>query len=77
VAVLDATVIIPTFNRADLLRQTLSGLTRQDCGSFDVVVVDDGSTDDTEQVAAAYADRLPIRYLFQPDLGHRVAATRN
>jgi glycosyltransferase involved in cell wall biosynthesis len=77
VALLDATVIIPTFDRADLLEQTLSGLTRQDCSSFDVVVADDGSTDDTEQVVAAYAGRMPIRYLFQPDLGHRVAATRN
>jgi glycosyltransferase involved in cell wall biosynthesis len=77
VAVLDATVIIPTFNRADLLQQTLFGLTRQDCTSFDVVVVDDGSTDDTQQVVAAFADRLTVRYSFQPDLGHRVAAARN
>ncbi|HVQ90747.1 MAG TPA: glycosyltransferase [Mycobacteriales bacterium] len=77
VVVLDATVIIPTFDRADLLQQTLSGLTRQDCRSFEVVVADDGSTDGTDQVVAAFADRLPIRYLFQPDLGHRVAAARN
>lgn len=76
-AVFDATVIIPTYNRADLLEQTLFGLTRQDSTSFEVVVADDGSTDDTQQVATAFADQLLIRYLFQPDLGHRVAAARN
>jgi glycosyltransferase involved in cell wall biosynthesis len=77
VAVLGATVIIPTYNRAELLRQTLVGLTRQDCTDFEVVVADDGSSDDTEEVVGTFADRLPVRHLFQPDLGYRVAAARN
>jgi len=72
-----ATVVIPTYNRAELLRQTLVGLTRQDCADFEVVVVDDGSRDDTERVVAAFTGRLEISYRFQEDLGCRVAAARN
>ena len=40
-------VIIPTFNRAALLRETLKSVFAQTCTDFEVVVVDDGSTDQT------------------------------
>src|SRR5215510_6541262 len=40
-------VIIPTFNRADLLASTLESVFAQRCKEFEVIVVDDGSTDGT------------------------------
>lgn len=40
-------VIIPTFNRAELLRQTLESVWRQTFTDYEVIVVDDGSTDET------------------------------
>ncbi|SBW22959.1 hypothetical protein FDG2_3361 [Candidatus Protofrankia californiensis] len=72
-------VIVPTYNRAELLDLTLAALAEQTVPSdrFEVLVVDDGSTDDTEAVAKAYASRLDLRYFFQPDEGYRVAAARN
>lgn len=51
-------VLIPTWNRAHLLRKTLDSLTEQDYPSdrWEIVVGDDGSTDDTARVCAEYAD---------------------
>jgi len=51
-------VAIHTYNRADLLPETLDGVLRQSLAPGQIVVVDDGSTDQTEQVVAAYGDRL-------------------
>jgi glycosyltransferase involved in cell wall biosynthesis len=72
-------VIIPTYNRARLLGYTLDSLVRQDLprDDFEVLVVDDGSTDSTETVVHSYRGRLAIRYFFQPDEGFRAAAARN
>jgi len=62
---IDTSVVIPTHNRAPLLDRVLESFARQTAGrsSFEVVLVDDGSTDDTEAVSSAYTDRLDIRYL--------------
>ena len=72
-------VIIPTYNRAELLARTLDSLVRQDLprSEFEVLVVDDGSSDHTAELAASYQDRLELRYFFQPDEGWRVAQARN
>ena len=72
-------VIIPTYNRSGLLRRTLDSLTRQSLPAteFEVLVVDDGSGDDTAEVAASFRDRLDLSYFFQPDEGWRVAQARN
>ncbi|MCX5394025.1 glycosyltransferase [Streptomyces sp. NBC_00094] len=72
-------VIVPTYDRAELLRHTLESLTRQSVGrdAFEVLVVDDGSRDDTRQLVAGYEDRLDLRYFFQEDEGYRVAKARN
>ena len=72
-------VIIPTYNRAELLRRTLDSLAGQQLPrtSFEVLVVDDGSSDHTAELVAGYRDRLDLRYFFQPDEGWRVAQARN
>lgn len=72
-------VIIPTYNRLELLRLTLESLTRQDLGTgaFEVLVVDDGSSEPTAEVIAAFERRLRVRYFYQPDEGFRAAAARN
>jgi glycosyltransferase involved in cell wall biosynthesis len=73
------TVVIPTYNRAELLRHTLDSLAGQDLvrDRFEVLVVDDGSSDSTAQVVDGFRDRLDVRYFFQPDEGWRVAQARN
>jgi glycosyltransferase involved in cell wall biosynthesis len=72
-------VIIPTYNRAELLRRTLDSLTSQDLPGtdFEVLVIDDGSSDDTAQLVESYRDRMDLHYFFQPDEGWRVARARN
>ncbi len=62
-------VIIPTRNRAELLRGALEALSRQTRVPDEVIVVDNGSTDHTRQVAGQFSGRLPLRYLFEPTPG--------
>jgi len=55
------TVAIPTYNRAELLRQTLAGIARQEFppDDFEVLVVDNNSRDGTAAVVAAFAGARP------------------
>jgi SET family sugar efflux transporter-like MFS transporter len=72
------TVVVPTYNRAELLRHTLASLARQRLPQrYEVIVVDDGSTDTTAETAMGFRNRLDLTYVFQEDLGYRVAAARN
>ncbi|MGH9797079.1 MAG: glycosyltransferase family 2 protein [Candidatus Polarisedimenticolia bacterium] len=66
-------VIIPAYNRADLLPATLESVFAQGWREFEIVVVDDGSTDGTAALLASYGDR--IRWVAQQNRG--VAAARN
>ena len=50
----DVSVIIPTFNRATLISETIDSILGQTRAPSEVIVVDDGSTDDTESVVARY-----------------------
>ncbi len=49
-------VIIPTYNRADLVSKTIASLLEQTYKNFELIVVDDGSTDNTKEVIAAITD---------------------
>jgi glycosyltransferase involved in cell wall biosynthesis len=66
-------VVIPTYNRAHLLPQALESVFAQEEKDFEILVVDDGSTDDTEAVLARYEGR--VRVLRQKNSGP--AAARN
>jgi hypothetical protein len=69
--------LICTFNRAELLRGTLESLCRQTLPpeDFEVVVVDDGSSDPTRQVLAEFQSRLPLIASAQRNAG--LASARN
>jgi glycosyltransferase involved in cell wall biosynthesis len=60
-------VVVPTYNRAQYLRKALESVLTQDCQDFDIIVVDDGSTDTTAQVLATFGDK--IRILHQENKG--------
>ena len=51
-------VVIPTYNRAELLRGALGSVLRQEFKDFEVIVVDDGSTDDLSSVIEEFRDRV-------------------
>ena len=54
-------VIIPTYNRAGLISETLDSVLAQTWGDYEIVVVDDGSEDDTAGVLAEFGGRVIYR----------------
>lgn len=55
------TVVVPTYNRAHLLPQTLDSLRAQTLAPTEIIVVDDGSTDDTASVVGRYQGMTYLR----------------
>jgi len=71
------TVFTPTYNRAHTLHRVYESLQRQTFRDFEWLIVDDGSTDDTREVVAAWdSATFPIRYLWQENAGKHVAFNR-
>ncbi len=72
------TVLTPTFNRAHTLPRVWESLRAQTFGSFEWVVVDDGSADGTANLVAGWAAQapFPVRYLRQENKGKHVAMNR-
>lgn len=64
-------VVVPTYNRCDALEQCMERLEKQEWKDFEVILVDDGSTDPTEMWVAKYLERTPlaVRYLRQTNSG--------
>lgn len=62
-------VIIPTYNRAKYLSSCLESLSTQTFKNFEVIISDDGSTDNTKEVVQQYSDRLQIRYIYSENFG--------
>jgi glycosyltransferase involved in cell wall biosynthesis len=67
-------VIIPTYNRAQYVCEAVESVLAQTYQDFEIIVVDDGSTDDTEERLRPYMDR--IRYARQANAGPSVARNR-
>lgn len=59
------TVFTPTYNRAHTLVRTYESLCRQTCDDFEWLIIDDGSTDNTEEVVKGWLQekKIPIRYI--------------
>lgn len=67
-------VIIPTFNRSRLVVNAIRSALCQTYRDYEIIVVDDGSTDDTPEALKPYMHC--IRYVYQPNLGASVAQNR-
>ena len=66
-------VIIPNYNHARFLGDAISSVLNQTYKNFDVIVVDDGSTDNSREVAEKFDDK--IHYIYQDNAG--LSAARN
>ena len=62
------TVVMPTYNQAKFLREAIDSLLAQTFRDFELIIVNDGSTDDTEAIVKSYADPR-IKYLKKPNGG--------
>ena len=66
-------IVIPTYNRAGFVREAITSVLQQDYPDVDLIVVDDGSRDDTAAVVSGFGPA--VRYLYQENRG--VSAARN
>ena len=67
-------VILPTYNRAELLRRAVNSVLAQTYPNWELIIWDDGSTDTTREIVSSYKDDR-IKYFF--DMNHGVAYARN
>lgn len=67
-------VIIPTYNRVHIIRRAIDSVLAQTFKDFELIIVDDGSTDNTEEIVSSYADTRII-YHYQSNSG--VCTARN
>ena len=67
-------VIIPAYNAASFVQETIKSVLDQTFHDFELIVVDDGSTDQTSEIIKKYKDKR-IRYFFKSNSG--VSETRN
>jgi len=61
-------VVIPTYNRSAKIKKTIDSLIKQSFKEFEVIVVDNGSDDDTREVIESYHD-MRLKYIYQEGSG--------
>ena len=62
-------IIIPLYNRPDEIRELLETLTQQTYKQFEVLVIEDGSTNDAAGIVKGFADKLDLKYFVKPNTG--------
>lgn len=69
-------VVIPSYNRAQYIPATLDSVLAQSFEDFEIVFVDDGSTDETKSILDSYIQKDPrVRYIWQENSERAVART--
>ncbi len=66
-------IIIPVYNRPSEIKELLDSLTKQYFGDFEVILVEDGSTQKCDEIASEYAGQLTIKYFFKENAGQGFA----
>lgn len=62
-------VIIPTYNRSKELSKALESLINQKFTDFEIIICDDGSTDDTKTIIESYRSKLRLEYYYENNWG--------
>lgn len=62
-------IIIPLYNRPQEIDELLTTLTKQTYTQFEVLVIEDGSTNDAKAIVDKYANTLDVKYFFKPNEG--------
>lgn len=66
-------IIIPVYNRIDEVDDLLNSLAAQKCKDFEVIIVEDGSTNPCNEIVASYSDKIDIKYYFKDNEGRSIA----
>lgn len=66
-------IIIPLYNRPQEIDELLATLTKQTYLQFEVLVIEDGSSNDAKAIVAKYENKLDIKYFFKPNEGQGFA----
>ena len=66
-------IILPTYNRADRVGKAIESVLAQTYTDFELLVIDDGSTDETEQVVTGYMDKRVHYYRMEENGGQSKA----
>jgi len=66
-------IIIPLYNRPQEIQELLYTLTLQSYSNFEVLIIEDGSTNDAKEIVDSYQDQLNIHYFFKPNEGQGFA----
>ncbi len=71
----EVSVIIPTYNRKNFIERAVKSVLKQTFKNFELVIIDDGSTDGTEEIIKKFKDKR-IRYIWQENKGPAGARNR-
>jgi glycosyltransferase involved in cell wall biosynthesis len=67
-------IVMPTFNRAHYIDEAIKSVLEQDYTNWELIIVDDGSTDRTREIVNSYIDSTDrIRYVYQSNAGQSTA----
>lgn len=69
---LRVSIVIPVYNRASLIGSVIEALLDQAYRPFEIIIVDDGSTDNTERIVSSYQ----VKYIYQENRGPAAARNR-
>ncbi len=66
-------IIIPSYNRAHIIDRAIQGVLNQTFQDFEIIIVDDGSIDNTQVIIKKYSNDLRVNYIYQINAGVCVA----
>lgn len=66
-------VIVPVYNRVDEINDFLESLSAQTCRDFEVIIVEDGSTEPCGDLVRSFAGKVDVRYFFKSNEGRSIA----
>jgi glycosyltransferase involved in cell wall biosynthesis len=70
-------IVLPTYNRADTLEKSIESVLNQTCQDFELIIIDDGSKDNTSDLVSQYMkSHQNIKYFYQDNAGYPAAINR-
>lgn len=69
-------IITPTYNRADLLPETIESILSQTYKNIEYIIVDDGSTDNTSEIVKPYLNDKRVKYFYHDNMGESKTTNR-